>query len=187
MSALLALAIKFWKPLAMVLGAIVLMTVVGIAKHRYDDGKREEGRAEIQAKWDADKAERIKRTTEITNLWDSKRQEAEKNAEDRDHERRLRADLATVAARGLPPAVARIVVPHSAVSVLDRAIDAGSATQIAGPAREPAKASAPAAEGADSTVGLLTQWGVQCIAAYEEARGMVVGWQDFYQSLRGSQ
>lgn len=62
----LSLLLEFWKPIAIVL--LVGLLVAGILwmKSSYDEGKREEGRSEVQVKWDADKAARIKRTTEIT-------------------------------------------------------------------------------------------------------------------------
>ncbi len=143
------------------------------------------GAARVQAKWDADSARRIKATTDITLLWNDKRIAADKLQEERDSERAKRTEMAASAARNLPAAVSSVVVPRAAVGVLNNAI--GDTAPTAGPAGQPAKEPAATAESADSTVGLLTQWGVQCIAAYEEARGMVTGWQAFYSSLRAAQ
>ncbi len=143
------------------------------------------GRAEVQLKWDQDTARRIKQTSDMALLWNDKRIAADKLQEERDSERAKRTEMAASAARNLPAAVSGVVVPRAAVGVLNNAI--GDTAPTAGPAGEPAKESAATAESADSTVGLLTQWGVQCIAAYEEARGMVTGWQAFYSSLRAAQ
>ena len=44
---------------------IALAVAVAYATHMVLEHFRQEGRNEIQAKWDADKIERIKRTTEI--------------------------------------------------------------------------------------------------------------------------
>lgn len=68
--------LAFWKPIVCVLALVALMATIAITKHHYDEARRDEGRAEVQAKWDADKAARIKRTTELTLLLSGKLQEA---------------------------------------------------------------------------------------------------------------
>ncbi len=164
-----------------IIGAIVLVGgAVWFGSH-----ERGIGEAKIQAKWDADTQRRIKATTDMTLLWDKTRQEKEEAQRKLDDERQVRTAVAVDAAKHLPDSVARIAIPRSAVLVLNNAI--GDSAEIAGPAAKPAKETSTAAEGADSNVGLLIQWGVGCLAAYDEARGMVTGWQDFYQSLRQSQ
>ena len=52
MSVVLSLLFRFWKPLALGLALLALWLSIGALKHRYDEGKRDEGRAEVQAKFD---------------------------------------------------------------------------------------------------------------------------------------
>ena len=51
-----------WIKLGLVIAAVIAIFVL---KHTYDEGKRDEGRSEVQVQWDADRAERIKRTSEL--------------------------------------------------------------------------------------------------------------------------
>ena len=173
--------LTFWKPIAIILVVIALAAAVGIEKHRYDERRRDEGRADIQAKWDADIQVRIKRTTEITNLWDQQRQRADKEAED--HERiriALFADVATLSAR-VPDRDRAVVVPASAVRVLNSAVVAANtdAASASGKPREEASATS-----GDSNVGELVKWGIDCATKYADAVDEVLGLQSFYNKLR---
>lgn len=142
------------------------------------------GRAEVQAKCDADKAAREKALTDMTLLWDQKRQEAQTKQEELDHARQIAAQAAQKRAQALPPAVAAIRVPAVAVRVPNDAL--GGAAAIAGPAAEPATDSGPSA--ADSNVGLVVGWIVDTvIPLYDACRDEVTGWQAFYSSLRATQ
>ncbi len=120
----------FWKPLAIGLAVLVLVVGFGIAKHRYDEAKRDEGRSEIQAKWDVDKAARIKALSDQVALWDQTRQKFEKAAEERDREHELRITEVNALASRLPASVAAVVVPRAAIGVLDAAVhDTGTAAR----------------------------------------------------------
>jgi hypothetical protein len=58
-------------------GGILLLSIALLwGWHKFTEHYRDEGRAEVQAKWDADKDARIKRTTEITLMLSNKLQEA---------------------------------------------------------------------------------------------------------------
>jgi len=184
---MITLLAAFWKPIAIGIAIIALVAAVGFAKHRYDEGKRMEGRAEVQALWDADRARNIKEGQAQEARWKTESEARQKAEQELSDERSKRAAVAAVAARSLPDRVARVVVPRESVRVLNDAIDAGNPGKTTGPAAKPDKAAPAAAEGADSTVGLLTQWGVGCIAAYDDARAMVTGWQDFYHALQAAQ
>ena len=76
---------------------IALAVAVAYATHMVLEHFRQEGRNEIQAKWDADKAERIKRTTEIVLDYVAK----EAAADDAAQKRRalLDADFAPLESR----------------------------------------------------------------------------------------
>lgn len=191
---LLAFGFNNWRVIAAGIAALAALSLFAYGAHKYNEHERAEGRAEVQAKFDAFKAEKekerlaaVQRATDITNLWNATRERGDKLERERDAERNQRLAAATVAAKTLPPGVAAVVVPAPAVRVLNDAIDAGNTSHVAEPAGSVAKDAAPVAEGAASTVGLLTQWGVQCADLYDEARGMVEGWQRFYAGLQAAQ
>ncbi len=179
--------LAFWKPIAAVAAVIVLAIAVMAWKHSYDGARREEGRAEVQEKWDMAKAAALKASNEQEQRWIGEVAAREKAEQERDNERAKRTEVAADAAKRLPDRVARVVVPRESVRVLNDAIARSDTAPPAGPAAKPSEKAAAAPEGADSTVGLLTQWGVSCISAYDEARSMVDGWQAFYASLRAAQ
>lgn len=53
---MLGLLLEFWKPIAALVAIIVLTAAISVAKHRYDEARRDEGRAEVQAKFNDYKA-----------------------------------------------------------------------------------------------------------------------------------
>jgi hypothetical protein len=176
--------IAFWKPIAGILLVLALVGTVAFAKHRYDERRRDEGRVEVQAKWDAYKAEQIERTTAMTMLWDSKRQEVDRVSADRDKLRDERTRTLASAVSSLPVAVAGVVVPAVAVSVLNAG---ASAANAAGTPGEPEKTVATSAPSADSTVGRITGWTVLVLDILGECRDRVAEWDKFYADLRAAQ
>lgn len=182
--------LTWWRPIAAAVALVALyLAVVGL-KHSYDEGKRDEGRAEVQAKFDAYVTAAMERTSAITLAWDAKRIEAETAGKVADDERAKRFAESKMRAQALPAAVAAVVVPAPAVGVLQRAIDDSAAAT--GPARESEPAHPIAAEhpddtGAASTVGLLTAWGLEVVRLYDACRDQVTGWQAFYQGLQAAQ
>jgi hypothetical protein len=71
------LAIKFWKPIAAIVGVLILLASFFALKHSYDEGRRDEGRAEVQAKFDAYVNESRERSSALALQWDQQRQAAE--------------------------------------------------------------------------------------------------------------
>ena len=190
---LLDLALKFWKPLAGIVICIAIALALGAMKRSYDDGKREEGAKPVRAELVALQKQVTaaqERASALALQWDQQRQVAEAAGKERDDERAKRMAESKVRLAALPPAVAAVVVPAAALSVLDNAIDAGSAAPAPGPAGE-APAAAPAvAETAaqpDGTVGLLIEWGALAVAKYDECRDLLTGWQTFYRGLQTAQ
>jgi hypothetical protein len=173
--------VTFWKPLALIIIIATLATAVGVAKHNYDERRRDEGRAEVQAKWDADKKVRIERTTAIVNLWDKERQRAD--ASELDHDRMRTALFGSVEdlRRNIPPVDRDRSFPASGVRVLNSAVVAANTDTPSTPG-QPVKNSAPAQ--ADSTVGAVVEWGVGCATQYAACRDQVGGLIDFYNNLR---
>ena len=187
---LLDLALKFWKPLALFVAALAIALALGAIKRSYDDGKREEGAAPVRAEFEAYKKTAMERTSAITLAWDAKRIEAEQAGKVADDERAKRFAESKKRAQALPPAVAAVVVPGRALSLLDDAIRASDPAPIAGPAVAPVEspAAAPvAAPEQDGTVGLLTAWGLDVVRLYDACREQVIGWQAFYAGLQAAQ
>ena len=186
--------LTFWKPIAGLVALLALGLAIMAVKHSYDDGKREEGAAPVRAEFDAYRKAATERTTAITLAWDQKRIAAETAQKGLDDERANRLADASKRAQALPAAVAAVVVPAAALSVLDDAIRAsdqpaatGSAGGIVEARPAPAAAAPDPARNGDGNVGLLVQWGVLVSAMYDACRDQVTGWQRFYADLRAAQ
>lgn len=182
--------LTWWRPIAAAVALVALyLAVVGL-KHSYDEGKRDEGRAEVQAKFDAYVTAAMERTSAITLAWDAKRIEAETAGKVADDERAKRFAESKMRAQALPAAVAAVVVPAAALGVLDDAIRASDRAETPGSAGAPVEnpaAATPAATEPDGTVGLLTAWGLEVVALYDACRDQVTGWQTFYRGLQAAQ
>lgn len=168
-------------------GLILLGVVVALfgLKNSYDEGRRDEGRAEIQALWDVDKAARIKAFAEMTTQWITAKTDLERLAKEREDERNIRLNKAQERARRLPAAVANVRIPGSAIRVLNDAVgDSATAPPAAG---EVPHAAAGPAQDPDATVAALVDWGLKCIAAYDQARQYVTDVVGFYEALRAAQ
>lgn len=183
----------FWKPIALIVGIAALWFGVMALKHSYDEGKRDEGRAEVRAELDAYKAAAMERTSAITLAWDQQRQATEAAAKGLDDERSKRLADSRDRVRTLPPTVAAVVVPPRAASLLNDAIAASNQPAAAGPAFAPVESRPAAAASTDdrqsdaSTVGQVTAWAVEVIALYSACRDQVAGWIAFYAGLRAAQ
>lgn len=175
----------------MPLWAIKLIALAGLAlvlvsmKHHYDESRRDEGRAEVQAKWDADKAARLKAYADMTTKWVIASGDAEKAIKERDDARAQLFQKQKAKAAALPEHIAALPVPYQSVVVLNDAIRDSAAPT--GAAAESGQAAPSTPPGADSTVGLLTQWGVDMIAWADECRARVQSWSSFYSDLRSKQ
>lgn len=165
-----------------VYAVIALALFAAGLKHGYDDRRRDEGRAEIQSKWDADKAERLRAYTAMTTKWITAQTDAEKAIKERDDARAHKFDQAKTRAAELPEHLAAMPVPFESVVVLNDAIRQSS---VAGPAGKSEDAAAGPA--ADSTVGAFTQWGTGVIDMYDACRERVRNWESFYDTLRKQQ
>ncbi len=182
--------LAFWKPIAGIVGVLILLVGLLALKHSYDEGKRDEGRAEIQAKFDAYVQESTKQVAAVTAKWDQQRQAAETAAEGLANERSKRAAEAQIRVRALPHAVAAVVVAPAAVDILRDAIDASNQPTTTRPADQPVEARPTAAADPDdgaTTVGRLSEWALQVISQYSECRDQVHGWIAFYTGLQAAQ
>ncbi len=72
----------------------------------------------------------------------------------------------------------------SVAGLLNRTL--GESAAPAGTTAKPAEAAAPAATGADTTVGLWAGWSVAMIDWANNCRDIVAGWQTYYGKLKGS-
>lgn len=190
MGIVLDLALRFWKPLAGIVIVLAIVLALGAMKRSYDDGKRAEGAKPVQAAFDAYVKAAQERTTAITLAWDAKRIEAEQAGKVADDERAKRMAESQKRLAALPPAVAAVIVPGRALSLLDDAIRASDSPTPAGPAAVPVESPAAtpvAAPEQDGTVGLLTAWGLDVVRLYDACREQVTGWQAFYKGLQVAQ
>jgi hypothetical protein len=179
----LLLSPLLWK----VIAALAIAAALAYAWHTFVEKYREQGRVEVRAEWEADALRRVQALQETEAKLAAKSIEAGRAIGERDNERRKRAAEAQKHAQALAPAVAAVVVPAAAVGVLRDALaasDPAPATRSPGAAQGSAAA---AAAGADSTVGLLTGWGVEVINLYDACRSQVTGWINFYASLQAAQ
>lgn len=186
-----ALLFRFWKPLAGALLALAVVLAVLSAKHSYDDGRRDEGRAEIQAKFDAYVTAARERATALALAWDQQRQAADAAERELDDARSQRRAAAVAQVAALPPDVARAPVPAAAFGVLDAAVAASNAAAVAGPAGQSdapgaAPAAGPANDGRDGQVGALIGWAAAVVDLYDQCRAQVNGWVRFYDGLRAA-
>lgn len=170
---------------ALVAGFVLLAWAAHLAKEHY----RDQGRTEIRAEWEIDKAARMKLTSGITLAWDKERIKAETAGKEIEDARRNRLQQIVNRVRTLPAAVAAVSVPASVVGMLDDAIrNSATATE---PAVEPGRAgsavAAPATDTRDSSLGLLTEWAVTVIGMYDACAERVAGWQSFYSGLQAAQ
>lgn len=170
----------FWIKVACVVAAIAAFF---FAKHSYDVGKERIGEARVQAKWDADKAERLRAFSKMTAEWTTEKLRADALQKEKDDARNIQANKAHARAAALPAADAGARFPGAARVVLNDFVADSTA-----PAGSPGKsAEGPAAAPADTTVGAVTEWGVTVVALYNVCRDSVIGWIDFYAALRAAQ
>jgi len=172
-----------WIAKAVALAAAAALLLWGW--HLFTEHYRDEGRAEIQAKWDADKAERLASMQEMQAKWALEKENTAEAIRERNNARAKATALAREAAKTIPEDVASQPVPSVAVGVLNDAI--GNSAEASGPPGGTYKGvTAPPAR-ADSTIGLLVDWGITAIDMYETCRARVVEWQQFYSGLQKAQ
>ena len=108
------------------IGLVLLLIALAVGWHKFTEHYRDQGRAEIQAKWDADRDARIKRTTEIVLELSGKLMEAKD--EQANDERHIQEIFATVAADvgRVRSTAGGIRLPADVVRVLDESADAAN-------------------------------------------------------------
>lgn len=158
-----------------------------------------QGRGEVQKEFDAYRKVAAQRTTDVAALWDSKRVEADKLAEERDHANQDRIADAKKRVATLPVALAGIRVPASVVRLLNDDADTDHPADAAGPAGPPVGAAGSQAAavpdpsgagsqpGQDSSLGLVVEWVATARAMYGQCVDRVDGLIQFYNDLRAAQ
>ena len=166
--------LDFLSPYTMLIkiGALIALALaLAWCWHLFVDHYREQGRVEIRKEWDADKAARIKRTTELTLLLSGKLQVAMGEADKAKEKRNVAFD--GIANAGRSVAVGRgIVIPADVGRVLD------DASRAANSARSDARAEAradpvpaiPQAQAYDERE--IAGFGVEAGRAYADAYGL---------------
>ena len=162
--------IAFWKPIAGILLIVAIVATLGWAKNSYDEGKRDEGRTEVQGKWDADRTARIKRTTEITLELSGKLMAAKDAAAKREGE--VNARFQTLAATvNRIPAGRTVGVSGVAAGVFDDASRAANSARP-GAGREARADPVPIPAEARYDEREFAGWIVAAGAAYSDAYGL---------------
>lgn len=137
--------LMFWKPLAGILLIVALAAGALFAKHRYDEGLREEGRAEVRAEWAADKAKIAADLMRRSENAEREKQEAERKAVIAERARVAR--FATLKARAdAEAAAAPVRVTPAYVGLLHDARIAAEASRPAGQVAEAAPAPSESAQ-----------------------------------------
>lgn len=155
--------IAFWKPIAALLLIVAVVAALAIAKHGYDERKRDEGRAEVQAKWDAAIAAQkvrelaaAKEADEFANRLEAKRS----------------ADFARLAKRAaaLEARLAAVPVGPDLVGELRNTVRAANSTGTG----EPAKADTAASGTTDGLA--IVQWFDKVGELYRACRERQEAW-----------
>jgi len=152
--------LMFWKPIAGVLLVVALVAAVGLTKHRYDEHRRDEGRAEVQTKWDAANAAQKIREVKAAKEADEfqLRVEAKREAE---FKRLLVARTAEIQSR-----LSAVSVDSALASELRNAVRAANEQGAGKPAQDPTPVTGLA----------VAEWFDQVAKQYRACREQVVGW-----------
>lgn len=171
------MSILSWVKLGAILTAVLF--VMGY-KHQYDERRRGEGRAEIQAKWEVDKAARIRAFSDKQREYVEASLEAEQLKKDRDAELFKRQQDAKRRLAAIPKDVADTRIPVVAGVLNGTDHSAGTAPAAGQPERDPTGSPA----NSDTTVGLWAQWSETMKGLYESCRSEVIGLVTHYNNLR---
>lgn len=175
--------------LAIYLGltALVLGTIQ-YQKNKYDEARRDEGRAEVQQKWDADKAERVRAFAKLMTDYVTAQQDADRLQKEKEDARKVRENEARQRAAALPRVVRDMRIPLVA-GVLNDGVPADAGSASTAPASGgPAVGATSAPASTDTSVGLWTEWSIKMRDdLYATCVNKLVGLQKFYLDLLSKQ
>jgi len=162
----------------------VLLAIVIAVLGSYGAGRAQQfHRDEIRwtKKWDAATKAASEEKARLEMLRQKERESAEIKQQEMARERDRLMARSQKRIADLDAAIASMRAPGIA-RLLNDTLDESSGT--AGTAPKPAKDSAAAAAGPDTSIGQWAQWSVTCINLYAAARDQILGWQTFYAKLR---
>jgi len=158
--------LMFWKPIAGVLLVIALVAAVGLTKHRYDEGRRDEGRVEVQAKWDA--AIVVQKEREVKAAKDAEAMQLQAETKrDADFKQLLAARTAEIKSQ----LASRSISSGLTVQLRNTTRAANSGVEST---RKPAEDSATVA--GPPTELAIAEWYDQVAKQYRACREQVIGW-----------
>lgn len=168
--------LAFWRPIAMGVGALLLVAALAWAKHGYDERRREEGRSELRPQivelQSSIEATR-QRAADMANRWAAQVDKTE--AASRQTETNRAQTFAALQDRA-----GRIAAPSrlspDAVRLSDDARSAASG-QAAGPAAKPAETAPAPSRSTEEFIVSLYEWAGSCKARVSE-------WEQFYKGLQ---
>lgn len=154
---------------------------------------RSDGKAAIQAEWDADKAERIRRTTEIVlqqyevaATIERKQRESVRKFEENEREFREQLKAKNAKINALLGDVAKLRVSPAFVRVFNESAADSAVAESAGGAAKTAAPAAPASGDSSVSVGELAAVCTANLARHNRCVDMVLGWQEFYSRLQAT-
>jgi hypothetical protein len=156
--------LTFWKPIAAILAMLAIVSFFAIAKHSYDERRRDEGRQEVQSRWDA--AVAAQRVRELKAA-----QEADDFQRRADAKREL--DFKQLLAARTSEIQARLASRHASVDLSRSLSDATRAANGQG-TRKPAEADPTPATVPDELA--VAEWFDQVASQYRACRERVDGW-----------
>lgn len=119
--------LMFWKPIAIAIAIATLVAACLWAKHSYDEARRDEGRAEVQATFDAYKAAQNKQRAEIILDYTAKLDKAHDDAQREAAASERRMEILDGATRNVVNTPAGVRLPADVVGVLDASSAAANA------------------------------------------------------------
>ena len=157
--------------------ALALVAALAYAYHRVAESFRDQGRAEVQAVFDAYKTEQQRRVTEIVMQQQAVAERTEAAARKQEIDRAQ--TFATLQAQAKSVAAGSGVrFGKPAVELFDRARDSAAVT-TPGPAGKPESAVAAPADSAEEFVVAMYAWAAVCKARVTE-------WEHFYSDLQST-
>lgn len=161
----------FWLKIVLLLAIVASVTY---AVHRYNEGLRDEGRQEVQAKWDA--------ATKLANEIEEKaaaQREADLEKANVDRDKRF-AELA-----GRNAALqAQLASERVGSATLRSLLDSVRTSNAEGTAGGTPQDSTPVTE---STGDKLADWFAEVAKLYASCRRQVICWNDFWDQKEGGQ
>jgi len=156
--------LMFWKPIAAALAIFALLAFVAVEKHLYDERRRDEGRQEVQTRWDAAMAAQRLREAKAAQEADDFQRRADEKA---------RKDFAVALAQRTAEVEARLAARPASID-LSRSLSNATRAANGQSTGESAQADPTAATVPDELA--VARWYDQVAEQYRACRDRVAAW-----------